>query len=98
MLQLVGPNPFPELVRTVPVDFIFPRKYRYVVYSDESLSVENKELSISNGNLKARIYCGNTERGNALHVDIDIVRPMFYVFEYDDLRSLYAMVYELLGN
>ena len=98
MLQLMGPNPFPELVRTVPVDFIFPRKYRYVVYSDESLSVENKELSISNGNLKARIYSGNTERGNALHVDIDIVRPMFYVFEYDDLRSLYAMIYEVLGG
>lgn len=99
MHRLIGDNPFPELVRTVPVDFVFPRKYKYVVYySDDALSFDNKVISALGDNLVVRIYCNRTETPYSLHIDIDIKKPMFSLAEYDYVRLFFENIYSFLEN
>ena len=99
MRKLIGDNPFPELVRTVPVDFVFPRKYKYVVYySDDALSFDNKVISALDDNLVARIYCNQTEKPYSLHIDVNIKKPMFSLSEYDYVRSFFENIYNFFEN
>lgn len=98
MRKLVGPNPFPELVRTVPVDFVFPRKYRFVVYSKAPLTVPEQSFDACGHHLSAHIYSNVSDGLSALHLDVDISRTMFSVAEYDYLRMFFANIYKFLGN
>ena len=98
MRKLLGPNPFPELVRTVPVDFVFPRKYRFVVYSKDLLTIPEQTFDACGSHLSAHIYAENSGDSSAFHLDIDISRALFSVAEYDYLRMFFAKIYNFLDN
>ncbi len=98
MCKLLGPNPFPELVRTVPVDFVFPCKYRFVVYSNDLLTIPEQTFDACGQHLLAHIYSTDTDGISALHLDIDISRTMFSVAEYDYLRMFFDTIYKFLDN
>ena len=96
--NLIGKNPFPELVRTVPVDFIYPRKYSFVLYSNDLLSFPEQSFNACNNKLSAHIYVDNSNSSSALHLDINITETMFSVAEYDYLRKFFDDIYIFLGN
>ncbi|MBP5368226.1 MAG: transglutaminase domain-containing protein [Bacteroidales bacterium] len=98
MRNLIGENPFPELVRTVPVDFIYPRKYSFVIYSNDLLSFPEQSFNSCNNKLSAHIYVDNSNSSSALHLDINITETMFSVAEYDYLRKFFDDIYIFLGN
>lgn len=92
---LMGANPFSEIVRTVPVDFVVPRHYTYKVVCSQQLSNDFTPRSFSSvgERLHADFSVGEDNGQTVYQIDVNISSPFFELSAYDELRDFFAKVY-----
>ena len=92
---LMGANPFSEIVRTVPVDFVVPRHYTYKVVCSQPLTNDFTPHSFSSvgGRLHADFSVGEDNGQTVYQIDVNISSPFFELSAYDELRDFFAKVY-----
>ena len=98
LLKLLGNNPFPEEVRTVPVDFVVPRKYLYQVIASENSEPNITEWSTTalNGALLARLHSYDKDGKRIFELYIEIARTQFPITDYYAVREFFSKIPEAL--
>ena len=92
---LMGNNPFPELVRNVPVDFVVPRHYIYKVKANslDANGFSPQDFSALDEKLQAVFSLSNQDGYTVYQIDVNISTPFFELNEYDELRMFFEKVY-----
>lgn len=92
---LMRNNPFPELVRNVPVDFVVPRHYTYKVKANslDANGFSPQEFSALDGRLNAVFSISKQDSYTVYQIDVNISTPFFGLNEYDELRMFFDKLY-----
>lgn len=91
-------NPFADDFRSVPVDFVSPKKISMEVVTDNYSQIpENKVISNADKTLLAHFYYNENIDGTlTLKFDLQILKPFFNVEEYFDLKKFFDSFYRQL--
>ena len=92
---LMGDNPFPELTRSMPVDFVVPRHYTYKVECNQPMSngFAPQNFSAVGGRLNATFGVSEEDGHTVYQIDVDISSPFFELSGYGELREFFTKVY-----
>lgn len=92
---LMGNNPFPELTRSMPVDFVVPRHYTYKVECNQPMSngFAPQNFSAVGGRLNATFGVSEEGGHTVYQIDVDISSPFFELSVYGELREFFTKVY-----
>ena len=93
--HLMGSNPFPELVRSMPVDFVVPRHYTYRVECAQPMhnGFAAQQFSAVGGRLNAAFSVSDNNGRTVYQIDVDITSPFFELSVYGELKEFFSKVY-----
>lgn len=95
---LLKPSVFVNELRDVPVDFIYPRKYKYIVrYPKGMLKGEDRELITETG-LSATLKYAEESDYSTAELTINIDATFFETRQYSQVKQFFDTIYKSLVN